>query len=307
MTTGSSSLAAEIRDFYDLTMLDKAIPELVHTRYAMKKRIPKNSGRTIHWRRSSLLAPATTPLTEGVTPAGAPMTVTDVPVTVGQFGNFVAFSDIVPVTSIDNIMTENAENLGQNAGNTFDLIAAGVYNAGTNVMYANGRVSRGTVAAGDVITDLEIKKMRRGLKRANCRPISSISGYVAIVHPDTFLDLQNTDGFRLTGFYQDKESIHNGSIIKLYDIYFLETTNAMQFAAQGAGGLNVYSTIVFGQNAIATVDIEQLGLETIYKPLGSAGTADPLNQNQTQGWKGTFAAKILNDTWLLRVEHATTA
>jgi N4-gp56 family major capsid protein len=43
----------------------------------------------------------------------------------------------------------------------------------------------------------------------------------------------------------------------------------------------------------------------IVKQLGSAGTADPLNQRATQGWKATHVAEILSDLFMVRVEHTT--
>ena len=48
-------------------------------------------------------------------------------------------------------------------------------------------------------------------------------------------------------------------------------------------------------------------MRNIIKPLGSAGTADPLEQRSTSGWKATFIAKILNENYGLRIEHAVSA
>ena len=44
------------------------------------------------------------------------------------------------------------------------------------------------------------------------------------------------------------------------------------------------------------------GLQTIIKQRGSAGTADPLDQRSTVGWKATKAAEILVEPYLMRVE-----
>jgi N4-gp56 family major capsid protein len=305
VTTATGSMAAEIREHYNKTLLYKAKPELVHAKYAKHNQIPKGEGKVMNFRRFSYLSAATTPLTEGVPPSGSSMTVTNVPVTANQYGDFVQFSDRVTVQSIDPILTEQSEIQGQQAGNTMDIVARDVFNAGTSVRYANGRVSRVTVAAGDVITDVEIKKLRRALKRNNCKTING--SYIAIVHPDTFLDLQNTDGFKNTGYYSQPERIYDGDVIKLYGIMFVESTNAKVFTAAGASSIDVYSTICFGMEAFGDVDIESLGLEMIYKPKGSAGTADPLNQVQSQGWKATYAALILNDAFCVRLEHAVSA
>jgi hypothetical protein len=60
-----------------------------------------------------------------------------------------------------------------------------------------------------------------------------------------------------------------------------------------------------------TVDLEGEGsdkaMRTIFKPKGSAGSADPLEQIQTAGWKAVFAAKRVNESFMVRIESAATA
>ena len=48
------------------------------------------------------------------------------------------------------------------------------------------------------------------------------------------------------------------------------------------------------------------GLQHIVKPLGSAGSADPLNQRGTVGWKATKVAERLVEAYMIRVETAST-
>ena len=43
----------------------------------------------------------------------------------------------------------------------------------------------------------------------------------------------------------------------------------------------------------------------IVKPKGSAGSADPLNQRSTVGWKATKTACILTQAFMVRVETAS--
>ena len=62
----------------------------------------------------------------------------------------------------------------------------------------------------------------------------------------------------------------------------------------------VYSTIILGKNAFGTSGDKTVQL--INKPLGSAGTGDPLNQRGTIGWKGYRFFKILEQTKMLRIE-----
>ena len=69
--------------------------------------------------------------------------------------------------------------------------------------------------------------------------------------------------------------------------------------------LPVHATLVFGRDAYGVVDIDGKGaVQLIVKPHGSGGTADPLDQRATVGAKVTaYAAVVLNDSWLVRIEH----
>ncbi len=74
----------------------------------------------------------------------------------------------------------------------------------------------------------------------------------------------------------------------------------------GAGGRSVYSTLVLGSDAYGVTEISGGGLQHIVKQLGSAGTADPLNQRATAGWKATKVAERLVEQYMVRIESAST-
>lgn len=74
----------------------------------------------------------------------------------------------------------------------------------------------------------------------------------------------------------------------------------------GAKGRDVYATIVLGDNAYGTTEISGGGLQHIVKQLGSSGTADPLNQRATAGWKATKVAKRLVEEYMVRIESCST-
>ncbi len=77
-------------------------------------------------------------------------------------------------------------------------------------------------------------------------------------------------------------------------------------ADSGLNGRDVYSTLIFGANAYGVTEVTGGGLEHIVKQLGSGGTADPLNQRATAGWKGTKVAELLVDNYLIRMESGST-
>ena len=74
----------------------------------------------------------------------------------------------------------------------------------------------------------------------------------------------------------------------------------------GLGGRDVYATLVMGDNAYGTTELTGGGLQHIVKQLGSAGTADPLNQRATVGWKATKVAARLVEAFMVRIETAST-
>jgi N4-gp56 family major capsid protein len=98
-----------------------------------------------------------------------------------------------------------------------------------------------------------------------------------------------------------------GEVGKFDEIRFIETPNAKVFTGAGASSIDIYSTLVFGMDAYGTTRISGEAMKNIVKPLGSAGSADPLDQRATSGWKATFVAKILNDAFITRIEHAVSA
>lgn len=73
----------------------------------------------------------------------------------------------------------------------------------------------------------------------------------------------------------------------------------------GKDGSAIYCTMLFAANAYGITDIEGMGLEHIVKQRGSAGTADPLNQRSTVGWKATKTAERLVEEYMLRFEHSS--
>lgn len=319
-TTTRTQIPAEVNNFYSRTLLMRAVPLFLHTRFGQVRDIPQNAGSsTIKFRRYGNLAAATTPLTEGVTPAGSQMSVTDITATVAQYGDFVTYSDVVDYESQDATLTEFAEVLGDQAGDTLDQLARDILAAGTTVTYV-GQVARNAITTSNLITATEVRKMVRTLKNNKAKRVTRMiaastdvatepvaQAYIGIVSPDTTYDLQDETGWVPVEKYSAAMKIMDGEVGKLGDVRFVETPNAKVFAGAGSGAIDVHGTIIMGMEAYGVSRISGAALQNIVKPLGSGGTDDPLNQRGTTGWKATFVAKILNDDFLGRIEHAVTS
>lgn len=300
-TTTSSGMTAEMKTFYSKYLIENAKPALVYDQFGQKHNIPKNGGKTIEFRKYSPLPKATTPLTEGVTPAGKALTVATVTATVKQYGDFVPLTDMLLLTAIDNNLVQALDLLGAQAGATLDTVTREILMGGTSVQYAEGQVtSRVTLTAEHKLTVKAVRLAARFLKKQNAPKIDG--GYVAIIHPDIAYDIQDDPDWKEWNKYTTSDKMFQGEIGKIANVRFVETTEAKIFAKAGASNQDVYATLVLGANAYGTTNIEGGGLETIVKQLGSGGTEDPLNQRGTAGWKATKTAVRLVEQFMVRVE-----
>ena len=379
-TTLDPGLSDEMKVYYSMRLINLAEPELIHDQFGQKHPIPKNSGKTIEFRKYDSLPKALVPLTEGVTPAGQKMSMGVIRATIKQYGGYIELSDILELTAIDNNLVQATRLLASQAGRTADTITREVLAGGTNVVYAGGAKDRSELVGGDstaennkYLTVDDIRKAVRALKVMNAQ---KINGYFAgIIHPDTAYDLMNDKKWVDVKTYSDPDGIYEGEIGKIEGVRFVETTEAKIYRGEdlaqdartltvsgaaanstevsftggtvaadalagryvliggqrvkvksntaaklvleqavtasdkaaicpgegGRDGCAVYGCLFLGKGAYGVVDLSE-GTEVIVKPRGSSGTADPLDQRSSVGWKGIHAAAILYDEYMVRVE-----
>ena len=105
----------------------------------------------------------------------------------------------------------------------------------------------------------------------------------------------------LVGGQRAKVVSNTASVLTL-DRNVTADDNAVIYPGEGgAEGCAVYGCLFVGKGAYGVVDLSE-GTEVIVKPRGSSGTADPLDQRSSVGWKGIHAAAILYDEYMVRVE-----
>lgn len=308
--TTDTGLSKEMKTFYSDYLIDMAEPNLVHDQFGQKHPIPKNGGKIIEFRKYDSLPKALTPLTEGVTPNGQKLSMSVITSNVQQYGGYIELSDILLLTAIDNNLVQATKLLGSQAGRTLDTITREVLNGGTNVQYAEGQVTaRNSLVGGQASGNhyLTVDAVRRAVRFLKVMNAPKINGsYVGIIHPDVSYDLMSDPKWVNVKTYSDPDGIYEGEIGKIEGVRFVETSEAKVFEGAGASGVDVYSTLILGADAYGVTEITGGGLEHIVKQLGSAGTADPLNQRATAGWKATKTAERLVEQYMVRIETAST-
>ena len=316
--TSTGTIAREVNNFYDRALLERAVAAFVHNRFAQVRDIPAGSGTNIiKFRRYGSLTATTTALSEGVTPSGSALSVTDLVATVLQYGDYVTLTDVVLMETYDPILTETAEILGEQAGDSLDQLCRAVLVAGASEQFASTATTVNTVSAAMKLDRAEVKEAVRTLKGNNARPVTSMinpsTGYnttpidrafIGIVHPNTTYDLDDATGWIPVEKYPNKDDVMPNEVGSLAGVRFLESSNG--YSTTGTL-TTVYGTLIFGQNAYAQTRISGEALKNIVKPLGSAGTADPLDQRTTSGWKATYVAKVLNSNFIVVVYHGVSS
>ena len=310
--TTDSKRSAENKTFYDRALVEEAGPNLIHGQFGQKRPIPKNGGKRIQFRRYASLPKALKPLTEGVTPEGRKLSATAVEAEVNQYGDFVCLSDVLDLTAIDNNVLEATKAVGRQAGLTLDTITRNVLQSGTNVFYcpkvgANGVQTPVTDRSGldktCTLTVDVVKKVAAMLKAANAPKIDG--DYVCILHPYVAYDIMSDPRWEEMHKYTTPENMYQGEIGRIAGVRFVETSEAAVYKGTENScptGLAVFGCLFIAQGAYGVTEVTGGGLQTIIKQLGSAGTADPLDQRSTVGWKALQTAEILMEPYMVRVE-----
>lgn len=391
-TTNSDNggnLTAEMKTFYSKDLIEMLGANLVFLQFGDKVALPKHGGKTIEWRRWAKFDKALKPLQEGVVPNGSPISVGTVVTRINQFGAFTTISDLLELTAIDNVILEVTAKHAENAQVTIDTVVRNKLCCGTNVLYADNIASGSPVKTetrGDLTSDckLTLEMIARAvttLKKANAPKIDG--SYICVLHPSVAHDLLTNDKWIDVNSYSNATAIFNGELGKLYDVRFVESTEAPIFKGTdlasgiasltvtkaesnvltvnvslsaeqadelagkiveittentvesvvvrdvqgnqivldnpptvtptasttitpyggGADNCAVYGCLFFGKGAYKVVSLDEKNVEIYVKGRGSAGTADPIDQISTIGWKAVgFGAEIAIPEYIVRVE-----
>ena len=329
LITSLATVPDPTQTYFDTALLMNSEYYLFHSRWASKRSLAKRTGKNIILRRYALFAIALGTLTEGEPPTGKTLSNTDFTATLSQFGDFVALTDYVEFTQADEILNVAVDRLGRQAVYTMDAVDRDVAVAGTgNVIYANGTTRAGL---STIVDGNDLDRFIRSLQNNGARmmikgtPAQSgegtyptMPGYPCITHPTCYFDLQNLSGYRSVETYKSGGGTFEGEVGRYKNLVFFvapdpETVGggSKKFVSGGAtssvvdntsGTANVYTILGFGEEGFMQVPLDGESTGTIMKKIGTAGTADPLNQVGTAGWKNTSTRLRTNENWIGRIE-----
>jgi N4-gp56 family major capsid protein len=168
-----------------------------------------------------------------------------------------------------------------------------------------------------------------GSRSIGTQPIRE--SYWGICHVDVEEDLRNLTGFNSVETYSGQTQTAPGEIGHVGGVRWISTTEATIDADSGATvtgtatiagrsttgtSYDLYNSLIFGMDASGSVGLGFNHIKDIYKvgdrlpgvmmvnhSRGSAGSADPLNEVSSLGWKSWHAAVILNGNWIRVHQH----
>ena len=304
--TSSSALSAGMQTYYNRELLRTFEPNLVHLQFGDEHRMPPHSGLVMNMRKLIPLETNTKALSEGDPGESVMLAETEVTVQLQQYGEYARCTDKLDLTHLDMDIMRRTKLFGDAGARSIDAVVREELAKCANVIYAGGKTARAQLTAVDKLTSRELRKAVKTLKKNHAQTFGGY--YVAIVGPDTMYDLQEDEAFVKVSQYQDKENIYTGEVGRLFGIRFVESTEAKIFEGAGASGADVASVIVLGRYAYGLTSLKGNKPRVVVKTAGSAGTADPLDQISTVGWKlDGFAAKLLQPEFAVRIECGFTA
>lgn len=305
--TTTSQVPPEVRTYFDRLLLTLARPYYVYDMFAQKRTIPLNSGDQMIFRRYSTLTAATVPITDGTTPPGDALSVTDFSTQIKWYGNFCTITDQVQFTVQDRVLNEATRVLSLQLGLTLDTLIRNMMVATASSVSCAAGVNGNTPTE---ITTQDIKVAVRALRLGNARlmtkPIPGElrfatspvrSSYWGFMDVTLQADLEACADFLSSANYPNPMDALEAEWGSTNNVRWLLSTNG--FATSAA--IPVWNNIILGQEAYGVVKLGSKEAEFIVKPLGSSGTSDPLNQRGSVGYKYPFATRLLNDNWITRL------
>ena len=172
--------------------------------------------------------------------------------------------------------------------------------------------------------------MTRGSTNIGTAPVRE--SFIGICHPDTEEDIRTLTGFSAVETYAGQTETMIGEIGHVGGVRWISTSEGTIDAGSGlsatasatsdgrstSGRYDNYISVIYGRDAVGSLGFGSSHVKEVYRegdnlpavmmishPRGSAGTADPLNEVSSIGWKSWHVPKILNSSWIRAIVHAS--
>jgi N4-gp56 family major capsid protein len=276
---------------------------------------------------------------------------TDYTAPVSKYGQFYILNEEVDVFLPNGTFNGIVDTLAIACGRSMNALQRDVVEDGSTLIYAGGVASDGLVAASLGVAELDqaintlVKKsamsftpMSGGSPNTGTTPI--LPGLWAITHPDVAYDIAKlTSGFQGVQNYASQTETIPGEI-GIYQgagqaVRVVQTPESSITLNAGitvgtsvdlntsATKANLYTTVIFGQNAHGSVGLGESFSDGIYRagdergvmnlivkgvanPSRASGTDDPFDEITTVAYKFWHGGKVTNANWIRGIRSGAT-
>lgn len=295
-TTGAKAL----KQYWNDMFLENLYDTLQLKGLTKKTKVPKGSGKVVWWVGIPKFSPAGATLTEGADPTARSTNATRVSGTLTEYGSLVKNSRLFMDTAMDGTKEQIMKNLAHDAAKALDDAIMAKALGVTNVVFAAGTSHRSNIISASSATVRDIRKAVRLLELSSV-PKFADGSYVGLIHPDVKFDLQSDSAWTDIVKYRDSVAYDiPGEVGKIYGVRFAVAPTIPVLANSGSAAVDVYRTLVFGQDFLGQSDLGELEI-VINEP----GKGSELNQYNTYGYRFVTATEILSNSRGVRIESSS--
>lgn len=233
-------------------------------------------------------------LTEGTAMNKQALTGAQVSITVQEYGNAVAVSELLLQTSFDDVMSSAAKLLGLDYAAVLDELARDTLELSSNVVYANDAADEDAIGATDYLTLEEIKDSVEILATNNAPKIAN-DHWICFVNPHQSRNLRDDPNWLTVG-KQDPPRLYNGQIGRVDDVIFIETTQVSTEANEASTPVDVSTAIIFGGNAFG----KAVALPVSMRDDG----VEDFRRQHSLAWYNIMGAGVLNEDNIVLIKTA---
>jgi N4-gp56 family major capsid protein len=295
----TSSLAQEVKTYYDKVFLDRAEYALVLKEGAQNRTHPVNEGRTVNFTRYTPLSIITDPLGELSNPVACSITACTVAMTLSEYGLTTIHSKLLTLVSIDSGMKEKVALVGQNMGETLNRLVRAELENGTKY-YPNGH-NITNIAAGDVLDACNIRLMVRTLELNKAMPYKD-GMFIGKTEPYSKYKLLGDTTWVAAKTYSDVKDMYKGEMGELYQVRWLlnnDLSSGIEAVSTAASSVVRFYTYVHGDNSFGVYDLAQ-DQPKLYILPNQTDSNSPAGRVSYVSWAGSYATKVLNSDWVLK-------
>ncbi len=303
--TTTTQLTAFLPNYWDTVLGENLYPNLYFYQFGTKRTVPRNFGTTIkipRLKKQNIVFGST----EGTVIGTCPISDQFISGSMTQFAGAYKHSDVLVMTALSDVIELSLIDIARDIAKTMDT------HVRDTISGTGAAISASTAVGATILKPADIINAVVTLESAD-NPRPADNHYPTIIHPKTVYDLQtNLSGgawLDVTKYHNANERIYIGEVGRLYGARFVTSSNVLQTQSL-SGAISGACNFMFAPDSYYVTEISDMTAKTYVKQLGSAGSADPVNQQATVGAKVFFG--VVTATWdstetrMVRLRHALT-